>query len=101
MVPSNFYQENTAVTSVMSYIDTVKNDIISMKLLAMTMDGDKPTQEGSVHDKAAQVADRKQALKEREKKQIAFIAECTFDDVLVDEKGPKALKGSSSKNVAL
>jgi hypothetical protein len=43
----------------------------------------------------------KQALKEREKKQIAFIAECTLDNVVVDEKGPKALTSSSSKSRAL
>jgi hypothetical protein len=40
------------------------------------IEGDKPTQEGSViPDKAAQVAVRKQALKERERKKIAFITE--------------------------
>jgi hypothetical protein len=38
------------------------------------MDGDSPTQEGSVPDKAAQVAARKRAIKERVKKQIVFIA---------------------------
>jgi hypothetical protein len=72
-----------------------------MKLPTATMNGDTPTYEGSVHDKAAQVAARKQALKEREKKQIAFIAECTLNDVVVNEQGLQALKGSSSNNTAL
>jgi hypothetical protein len=58
------------------------------------MDGDSPTQEGSVPDKAAQVAARKRAIKERVKKQIVFIAECTIRDVVIDEKG---IKGSILK----
>jgi hypothetical protein len=63
---------------------------------------DTPTQEGSDSYKAAQVAVRKQALKEREKKQIAFITECsTLGDVVLDENGLNALKGSSSKIMAL
>jgi hypothetical protein len=70
----------------------------------MVMNGDTPTQEGSVPDEAVQVlASGKEALKEREKKQITFISECTLDQdvVVVDKKGLKASEGSSSKNTAL
>jgi hypothetical protein len=66
---------------------------------------DMPTQEGSSPFKVAQVAARKQALKqalkEKDKQQIAFIAECTMDDVFVDNEAPKSLKGSGSKTTAL
>jgi hypothetical protein len=68
-------------------------------------DDDSPTQEGSFPFKVAQVAARKeelkQALKEKDKQQIAFIAECTIDDVVVDDEAPKSLKGSGSKTTAL
>jgi hypothetical protein len=69
------------------------------------MNGDAPTQEGSVSDKAAVVAAklaaRKTAAKEKEREQTAFILECTFDDVIVDENNPKALKGPGSNFTAL
>jgi hypothetical protein len=60
------------------------------------MDDDAPTQEGSVpDDKAAQAAARKQALKERARNQIAFIAECHLEDVIVEEESLKPLRGCS------
>jgi hypothetical protein len=48
-------------------------------------------------DQVDPVAVKKSAQKERDKKHISFIADCTFDDVIVDVKRPKALKGNSSK----
>jgi hypothetical protein len=43
----------------------------------------------------------KQALKEKDKQQIGFIADCTLDDAIVDEEASKSLKGYDSKTVAL
>jgi hypothetical protein len=58
------------------------------------MDEDAPTQEGSVsEDKAGQAGVRKQAKKEREKTQNAFIEHCCLDDVVVEEEPPKQLRG--------
>ncbi len=72
-----------------------------------SMDGDTPTQEGSGPDKAASVSCQEAStmllfflfqLKQKEKKHIGFIAECTLvDGVIVHENGRKGLKGFSSK----
>jgi hypothetical protein len=77
-------------------------------LFTTSMDDDMPTQEGSLPYKVVQVAARKQelkqALKEKDKQQIAFIADCSstpLDDVVVDEESPKSLKSSGSKTTAL
>jgi hypothetical protein len=52
-------------------------------------------------NKAGQAASRKQAIKEREKKQNAFIAHCRLDDVIiVKEESLKQLRGCS-KTTAL
>jgi hypothetical protein len=50
--------------------------------------------------KAGQAAARKQVLKEREKKQNAFVAQCHLDDVVVEEESLKPFRGCS-KTMAL
>ena len=45
---------------------------------------------------------KKTAIKGREKQQIGFSSECTtFDNVIVDEKNPEALKGLLALNLPL
>jgi hypothetical protein len=62
------------------------------------LDSTTPTPEVlGVIDQVDPVAVKKSAQKERDKKQISFIADCTLDDVVVDAKRPKALKGNTSK----
>jgi hypothetical protein len=76
------------------------------------LEGDIPTPEGYVSDTSDKIpsasdpplgdkaATRKQAVEDKKKKQLLFIAQCTLHDVLVDLTAPKLFKGST-KTTAL